>query len=230
MFGRRVFQASHRGAVRLENQDCLISRPELGIYAVADGAGGHDNGRLAAETVIEAIADIAAPLAAQDLLNEARRRLATAHARLADSGNSASTVAVLMLDGRYFLCLWAGDSRIYIWRQGELLQLTRDHSLVQEMIEAGTLKPHQARTHPSSNVITQAVGAGSGDLQLEKRTGEMSPGDRFLLCTDGLNKTLDDDEISQLVGGGGDVAAVMLDNALRRRARDNVSLIVVCHD
>lgn len=230
MFGGRVFSASHRGAIRAENQDALICRPEIDVYVIADGAGGHANGRAAANSVIAGIVDIPASLPAADRLVEIRHRIGVAHEGLLQAGDGASTVAVLMLDGLYFVCLWAGDSRIYLWRQGGLIQLTRDHSLVQEMVDAGTLSAAQARIHPKANVITRAVGGGSDTLQIDKRTGQALPGDRFLLCSDGLNKTMEDDEICQLVGGDGDVAATMLETALRRGARDNVSLIVVCQD
>lgn len=237
MFGGRVFLATHRGAVRSENQDALVSRPDIGVFAIADGAGGHQDGKLAARTVIDSIATIPSQLAAADRLSEVRRRIWQAHELLtghesADRSvsNAATTVAALLLDGPYFVCLWAGDSRIYVWRAGDLLQLTRDHSLVQEMLDAGTLAPSEARFHPKSNVITRAVGAGGSDLQIEKRIGQAKPGDRFLLCSDGLNKIMDDDEICQMLGGSGDVASMMLSTALRRRARDNVSIIVACRD
>ena len=230
MFGGRVFSASHPGAIRSENQDALLCRPDLDLYVVADGAGGHENGRMAAEAVIRGIDASPPTLAVAARLHDVRSRIAAAHAALQQNGSAASTVVVLMLDGRYFACLWAGDSRIYLWRGGELMQLTHDHSLVQEMVDAGTLTPAEARTHPSANVITRAVGGSAGELQIAKRTGEAMPGDRFLLCSDGLNKTMADDEICQLLGGDGDVAATLLETALRRRARDNVSVVVVCRD
>ena len=233
----RCFSATHTGSVRTENQDALICRDDIGVYAIADGAGGHNHGRQAANTVIEALAGIPAELASVGRLSEVRRRLHEAHHILLHGGSEASmgrimasTVAVLLLDLRHFVCLWAGDSRIYLWRENTLLQLTRDHSLVQEMMDAGVLHPTAARVHPKANVITRAVGAGLEDLRMEKRTGELHPGDRFLLCSDGLNKTMRDDEIQRFLVGSGDVAAMMLETALRRRARDNISIIVVNPD
>lgn len=233
----RYFSATHTGTVRTENQDALICRDDVGVYAIADGAGGHDRGRRAANTVIDALADLPAQLAPAGRLGEVRRRLHQAHNTLlcyetnASTGRlMASTVAVLLLDIRHFVCLWVGDSRIYLRRGDALLQLTRDHSLVQEMMDAGVLLPTEARVHPSANVITRAVGAGPEELQIEKRTGELRPGDKFLLCSDGLNKTMQDDEIQRFLDGGGDVAAKMLEVALSRRARDNISIIVVGQD
>lgn len=230
MFGGRVFSASHRGAVRAENQDSLLCRPDIDTYAVADGAGGHENGREAAECAIAAISGISPLLPAAERLPEIRRRIHAAHESLVAHGKAASTLVVLMFEGDYFVCLWVGDSRIYLLRQGELIQLSHDHSLVQEMVDAGRLTEAEARVHPSANVITRAIGGSAGSLQIAKRTGEAEPGDRFLLCSDGLTKTMDDAEIGQLLGGDGDIAARMLDTALRRRARDNVSVVVVCRD
>lgn len=230
MFGGRVFSATHRGAVRSENQDALLCRPEIDVYAVADGAGGHENGRAAADAVIAGIAALPPSVPPADRLAAIRNRVAVAHEHLQQAGQAASTLALLMLDGRFFVCLWVGDSRVYLRRGGVLTQLTRDHSLVQEMIDAGTLTIAAARTHPNSNVITRAVGGNAGELNLAKCTGEAEAGDRFLLCSDGLTKTMHDDEICDLLGGDGDVAATMLDTALRRRARDNVSVVVVCRD
>lgn len=226
----RCFSATHRGAIRAENQDALICRPEIGVYAIADGAGGHADGQVAARAVTAGIGDIAVQHPVADRPDEVLRRIGLAHDLLLQGGDAASTVVVLVLDGLRFVCLWAGDSRIYLWRQGGLVRLTHDHSLVQEMIDAGTLLPEQARTHPRTNVITRAVGGGSGSLHVDRRTGEAMPGDRFLLCSDGLTRTMEDDEICRLLGSDGDVAAVMLDTALRRGARDNVSLIVLCRN
>ena len=233
----RCFSATHTGTVRPENQDALICRDDVGVYAVADGAGGHDQGRRAANTIIDALADISPELTPAGRLGEVRRRLHQAHKTLLCNGSGAltghimaSTVAVLLLDTRHFVCLWVGDSRIYLRRDDALVQLTRDHSLVQEMVDAGVLLPTEARVHPSANVITRAIGAGLEELQIEKRTGELRPGDRFLLCSDGLNKTMQDDEIQCFLDSGGDVAAKMLEVALSRRARDNISIIVVSQD
>ena len=230
----RCFSATHTGTVRTENQDALICRNDIDVYAIADGAGGHDHGRQAANTVIDALAGIPPKIEPNERLGEIRRRLHEAHQILLHGASEgpaarimASTVAVLLLDARHFVCLWAGDSRIYLWRQHTLLQLTRDHSLVQEMMDTGVLHPMAARVHPKANVITRAVGAGIEELRMEKRTGELQPGDRFLLCSDGLNKTMRDDEIQRFLVGSGDVAAMLLETALSRRARDNISIIVV---
>lgn len=229
------YHATDPGAFRSENQDALISRPSLGVYAVADGAGGHRDGRWAANTVIDAIAAIPEGLPPSQRLSAIRQSIAHAHDTLRQAadecedprGAAATTVAVLLLEGDYFVVLWVGDSRVYLLRDGELIQLTHDHTLVQQMVDSGAIMSREGRNHPHANVITRAVGSSDPELAIDKRTGTVLPGDRFLLCSDGLLKTMDDDEICHALGQGGDVAAAMVATALRRRARDNVSAVVV---
>lgn len=230
MSAHHVFQASHPGVVREENEDALICRPELGLFAIADGAGGHRGGGDAAWLIARAIAAIP-PATSPDARRHAiREEVMHVHDRLCQAGDAASTVAVLLLHGRSVVCLWAGDSRIYRWRAGRLALLSHDHSLVQEMLDAGLLSPAQARSHPNGNIITRAVGGGAPSLQLEEHADETEAGDRYMLCSDGLNKTIEDQEICRLLGGDGDLAQALLDAALERGARDNVSVIVIRRD
>ncbi|AQS86747.1 serine/threonine protein phosphatase [Neoasaia chiangmaiensis NBRC 101099] len=224
--------ATHKGPFRTENQDALICRPDLGIYVVADGAGGHRDGRLAANTVTDAIAALPDGLPPDQRLAMLRGAVGDAHRRLRDLagnlGNGAvSTIAALLLEGDYFVVLWAGDSRIYLLRNGEMTQLTHDHTLVQQMVDSGSISPAEGRNHPKGNIITRAVGGADPELILDKRIGMVLPHDRFLLCSDGLLKTMDEDEIGYLLGQDGDVADALLSTALRRRARDNVSIVAV---
>lgn len=226
------YHATHQGPFRLENQDALICRPDLGIYAVADGAGGHVNGRLAATRIIDTIAALPTGLPPEERLSALRRAVDEAHswlrARSTDGHNGAvSTVVALLLEGHHFVVLWAGDSRAYLQREGELMQLTHDHSIVQEMVDAGSISESESRHHPKAHVITRAVGSADDAFRLDKRIGIAMPRDRFLLCSDGLVKTLEDDEVNHLLAQDGDTAQAMLAVALRRRARDNVSVIVV---
>ncbi|MBS4076109.1 serine/threonine-protein phosphatase [Ameyamaea chiangmaiensis] len=226
------YYATHKGPFRTENQDALVCRPDLGVYAVADGAGGHKGGRYAATTIIDAIATIPPDVPPGDRLGTVRRAVNAAHQHLREhtavTGDDAvSTLVVLLLAGDYFVVLWAGDSRVYLRRDGEMIQLTHDHSLAQQMVDSGSLSLIESRHHPNANIITRAVGGAEAELKLDKRTGVVLPQDRFLLCSDGLLKTMDEDEISYFLGQDGDVAERMLATALRRRARDNVSAVVV---
>ena len=193
----RSWAVSHPGTVRDHNEDAFVDRPEIGLWAVADGAGGHNSGEVASAMIKQALERIPVGLSASDMIAQVRRAIAETHEALQQEAARrgpeimiASTVAVLLAHGDHYACLWAGDSRIYLLRDGELHQLTRDHSLVQEMVDAGVVRPEDAEHHPRANVITRAIGAEGDAMELEKLTDRIIPGDRFLLCSDGLFKAL----------------------------------------
>ena len=229
----RSWSATHRGAVRGRNEDRCVNRADLGLWAVADGAGGHAAGDYAAASIAQALEAIPDGLGAGELLATIRLRLVEVHARLTDAEEQcipppASTVVVLLAHDDHFACLWAGDSRAYLLRDGRMDAITRDHSLVQELVDAGALAPEAAEGHPQANVITRAVGAG-GELVLDKVTDRLRSGDRFLLCTDGLFKAVDLETIERLLAAD-DVAGVaerLTQSALNLEARDNVTVVAV---
>ena len=138
----------------------------------------------------------------------------------------ASTIVVFLASGAHYACLWAGDSRIYRLRQGEFAQLTRDHSLVQALVDQGALSEAEAERHPHANIITRAIGADGPEPELDKITGLAEADDRFLLCSDGLNKALDERLIARLAATD-DPARRLIDAALEFGVRDNVTAIVV---
>ena len=224
------------GAVRKHNEDNMLARPDIGLWVVADGAGGHDSGEVASGMIVEALSRLPATLGAGELLSGIRLTVSGVHAALREEaakrgGNSmiASTFVGLMIRDKHFACLWAGDSRAYLLRQGQLQQITRDHSLVQELVDAGTLRPEDAERHPHASVITRAVGADDETLELDKVIGQIQPGDRFLLCSDGLSKTLSEQEIQGLLGvpDGVPPTELLIAAALARRVNDNVTAVVV---
>ncbi len=232
----RSFAATDAGPRRRHNEDSYVDRPDLGLWAVADGAGGHQAGEVASGMIRTALEAIPEGLEANRLLAEVRGRLLGVHAALREEAKRrgpgalvASTVAVLLARGNHFAALWAGDSRIYLLRNGVLSQITRDHSLVQEMVDAGALAPEEAERHPHANVITRAVGAGDEALVLDKVTGTGMPGDRYLLCSDGLSKTLSEAEITTLLAmpNSEPPAQRLLAAALAREAGDNVTAVVM---
>ncbi len=223
--------ASHPGG-RPYNEDSFVERQDIGLWAVADGAGGHQSGDVASATVAAALSAIPGGLSGAELLAQVRLRLAAANLELramaATRGPEvvlATTVVVLIARGGHYACLWAGDSRAYLLRDGVLTQISRDHSLVQEMVDAGMLEPEQAESHPRANVITRAVGAAA-DFALDKTTDRTAPGDRFLLCSDGLSKTLPADEIGTLLAEDG-AAERLVAAAVAARSSDNVTAVVV---
>lgn len=224
--------ATHPGAVRKRNEDSLVHRPDLGLWAVADGAGGHGAGDVASQAVAAALEAIPPGLSAAEILAQARLRLTSVHADLQAQAAAlgpdriiATTVVMLMARHGYFACLWAGDSRAYLLRGGSLQRVTRDHSLVQEMVDQGTLTEAEAEAHPQANVILRAVGA-AGALLLDKVSGRIVPGDALLLCSDGLFKALPEAALGEMLRQGAGAAAVV-EAAVSRGARDNVSVVLM---
>jgi serine/threonine-protein phosphatase Stp1 len=222
---------SDSGPIRRLNEDRFVDLSSAGLWAVADGMGGHEAGDVAAEMVASAVMGAASdspvkPEAVRDAVGQVNCDLT---GQTAQRGTSGSTIVALIAgdDGR-FACLWAGDSRAYVYRDGGLLPLTRDHSFVQELVEAGLLSRTEARNHPRANVITRAVGVAD-DLQLESAEGAMWPGDIFLLCSDGLTGALDEERIASFLADGDlDRAADrLLAAAVTAPALDNVTFVLV---
>jgi serine/threonine protein phosphatase Stp1 len=137
-----------------------------------------------------------------------------------------SPIVLLLARDDYDVCLWAGDSRAYLLRDGRFRQVTRDHSLVQELFDGGAISAAEAEHHPSANIITHAIGADV--LELDKVTDRLLPGDRFLLCSDGLFKTLPEPELARILAAEGDLhAELLLHAALEQQADDNVTVVAV---
>jgi serine/threonine-protein phosphatase Stp1 len=226
---------THAGS-RKGNEDSHVERPDVGVWAVADGMGGHENGRWASQSVADAIA--AATLAGTPEADQATLKAAVkaANDSIREAGASAgkrmgSTVVVLhVAEGRY-CCFWVGDSRAYLLRGHELRQLTRDHTQVEMMVERGLLERESARNHPLSNVLSRAVGVEE-DLQVDAASGEIESGDVFLICSDGLTGVVTDDEIFARLDRLQPKAAgdTLVDMVLARGAPDNVTLIIVACD
>ncbi|MEJ0046592.1 MAG: protein phosphatase 2C domain-containing protein [Rhodospirillales bacterium] len=232
----KVWASTHNGTVRKHNEDTFVSRPDIGLWAVADGAGGHDAGEVASGMLADALSEIPPALSGVELLNTVRERVADVHAALLAEASQrgsgsviASTLVVLMVRGGHFASLWAGDSRAYLLRGGVMQQVTRDHSLTQELVDAGAITAEQAEHHPQANVITRAVGGGDDVLELDKVTGALEAGDRFLLCSDGLSKELDEATLATLLAAdaGEGPAEALIAAAVTHGARDNVTALVV---
>jgi serine/threonine protein phosphatase Stp1 len=229
---------THKGLVRRENEDNIVLHPEGALWAVADGMGGHANGRWASAQVVAEIAQARLDGEGLDADCDAiADALADANAKIVAAAESAgqtmgSTVVALRIAGGRCACLWAGDSRIYRLRSGRLRQLTRDHSQVEQLVQAGIITADQAESHPMANVITRAVGVAP-DLALDVIEDEVAPDDSFLLCSDGLTKCLKDDEIAAIAATHppGEACDALLAATLKRGAPDNVSVILVrCED
>lgn len=226
---------SHPGKVRTRNEDSYVARGE-GLWAVADGMGGHENGQWASRTIAEALQ--AAPLTGEfdadaalvaDAIHAAN---ATIYATAQENGASmGSTTAALLVCGKQFAVFWAGDSRCYLWRGGMLLRLTRDHTQVQQMVDAGYLTEEEAKGHPMSHVLARAVGV-EPKLELEAVSDEAEVGDKFLLCSDGLTGVVTDAEIAEHLAAQKPKAASeqLVELCLSRGAPDNVTVVIVACD
>lgn len=232
----RSSAATHAGAVRTHNEDAFVNRPDLGLWAVADGAGGHEAGEVASRMIADALEAIPPGLSAGEMLAQIRLRITAIHTALREEAARrgpramiASTVVVLIARDGHFACLWAGDSRAYLLRGGQLSQITRDHSLVQELVDSGAIAAEEAESHPRANVITRAVGADCDELELDKVTSLLVTGDRFLLCSDGLSKTVSDERLTELLGSAdaSSVADLLVSEALSLEVNDNVTAVTM---
>ena len=226
---------SDRGKVRSINEDAFLDRPDLGLWVVADGMGGHDAGDLASGIVVEELGKVAPNRSGAALMAEVKARIRTANQRLRleaqqrgpNSVIATTVVGLIIIDG-FFACFWAGDSRLYLLRGGRLAQLTRDHSYVQELVDEGALNPEQAERHPHANVVTRAVGA-EDDVELELKQGRLHPDDLFLLCTDGLFKPVAAQHICDILRTESfdRVADALVQAALENGGADNITAVVV---
>jgi serine/threonine protein phosphatase Stp1 len=226
---------SHRGAIRTANEDSFLEAPDAGLWAIADGMGGHQAGQVASAMIVHMLEGVLAVSSADAAEISVRERIARVNERLQALSRETyggrtigSTVAVLILRPDSACCLWAGDSRIYRLRGGWLERLTRDHSRTEELIAQGRLEPEQAEGHPLSNVITRAVGA-QADLIIERRVEPLQASDRFLLCSDGLYRTVSDDELANILPSGDcrDAAEALMALSLSREPADNVTVGVI---
>jgi len=226
---------THVGQRRKLNEDAFLEHPDVGVWAVADGMGGHDGGEVAARAVIDALGPIASnerlgvvEALLEQGLQAANQELSQANAQREGRRVMGTTVVAAAAGDERCALVWVGDSRAYRLREGELERLTHDHSLVQEMVDRGELNADEAEHHPSANVITRAVGVAER-LQVAHRTIGVMPRDRLLLCSDGLYKDVAEEAIQALLGRGSptECATALLNAALEGGGRDNITLVII---
>ncbi len=230
----RSVARTHAGAVRSANEDAYALRDDLGLWAIADGVGGHDSGEVASNLLAEEMRAICAAPGIGGLREQVENAIRRAHITMTKNTvdgarkTMGSTISALLGGKNCIECIWAGDSRIYRHRDDCLTRLTHDHSIVQRMIDEGSLDEEGARRHPQRNMITRAVGIQQ-ELQLDVRSVEHSSGDKYLLCTDGLYDMLTDAELCNVISCGSidETADLLLATALARGASDNVTLVLV---
>ena len=233
--GRRMIEFGHNthvGLRREHNEDTYYADSELGLWLVADGMGGHEHGEvasaLARDTLVHEITQ-GMPLA--QAVQRADEEIIHHSSKKAEALPMGTTIAALRLRGEDYEVCWVGDSRVYIWN-GELKQLSQDHSYVQELIAQGAITHEQARTHPHRNVVTQALGVTDPQsLRVETIRGTLTQGTQILLCSDGLTEEVDDGQISDVLGRKDLSAQECVDHlvlaALDGGGSDNVTVILV---
>ena len=230
---------THVGVVRSGNEDSFLLDFEHGVFVVADGMGGHAAGEVASEMavhiiskelgVLRGLSDAAASERLRTAIRTANQAIFERTLAEVDKRGMGTTTTVLVLFARRYLIGQVGDSRAYLLRQGTLHQLTKDHSYVQEQVDAGLLTPEQARTHPYSNVITRCVGANE-DVVPDVYFGTLEEGDVILLASDGLTGMLEDDQLAKILSESGNPETWvnrMIAEANRRGGLDNITAIIV---
>ena len=224
---------THQGLVRNHNEDSYCAKESQGLWAVADGMGGHEGGDFASAALVEKLDEVELARdfdAAREQVTEAIRKanraiLVEAKKRKKQMG---STIVALLVQGERYAILWVGDSRAYLLRDGDFGQLTRDHTQVQEMVDRGILSPQDAIGHPMGHILSRAVGVRD-EVDVDQVTGEILPGDVLLLCSDGLHGYVDEHDIARLLARGSPERASeqLVDLTLANGAPDNVTVVAV---
>ena len=228
----RSVSRTHTGLVRSHNEDALVERSDVGLWAVSDGMGGHAAGDVASGLVVAAIRQLSRDRLSPDGIRQALEAVNDDLLARSSAGGQdrtmGATVTVLGSDGKNFFCLWAGDSRLYLLRNGKLTQLTRDHRFIQDLLDSGRITEAEARKHPRRNVITRAVGVAK-ELELEGCDGKIEPNDTFLLVTDGVTGACTDEEIMTAIAGKpfDDAADELVRRCLDHGAPDNLTLLLI---
>ncbi len=223
------------GKVRKHNEDSMLERPESGMWVVADGMGGHAAGDVASQMIVNTLKKVHEGISLDRYIDDIEDKLISVNKKLIDKANESvkrttigSTVVMMLAYDKFCIYLWAGDSRLYRLRNGELRQMTTDHSQVEQYVEQGLISREEALVHPHGNMITRAVGA-TPHFFLDMDIQEMEKGDRYLLCSDGLTKHTEDFEFQDLLkkGTAEEVCNKMIELTLDRGAGDNVTAIVI---
>jgi protein phosphatase len=226
--------ASDVGKVRSHNEDAFLASPDSGVWAVADGMGGHEGGRLASTTVVGALRKIAGPAPIDELLAQCREQLEFANQKLLAVASEkrgmivGATVAAVLVDDAAYACVWSGDSRVYLIRGSTIAQLSHDHTEVAELVAEGVLSEEEAQTWPRRNVVTRAIGVHP-EVEIEVTEGRLETGDVFVICSDGLTTHVSDPEILAHVRGNGAQSAcdALVAQTIQRGATDNVTVVMV---
>ena len=228
-------QDTNVGVVRQYNEDSVLSMPEEQFWAVADGMGGYEAGNVASNMIVSALKELKPEERLNRLVNSIEDRLLDVNHRILeyadimlDGRTLGSTVVTLAIKGRVGVCMWVGDSRLYRYRNKQLVQLSRDHSQVEEQIQQGFITAEQAENHPESNVITRAVGADK-ELYVDINVFSTQQGDTFLLCSDGLYNMVPKQALTDTLANLPIDQAVdsLIEQAIEQGGDDNISVVII---
>lgn len=223
------------GRVRRHNEDSFTVRDDLGLWVVADGMGGAAGGEVASAIVVDVIArEVEQGAGLDEAIAKANRSILDAVAAGRGKPGMGSTVVAAQLRGRDYTVAWVGDARAYVWGDG-FERLSRDHSRVQELLDAGMIDAEEARCHPHRSVITRVLGGPDGNAaQSEQVRGRLQPGQGLLLCSDGLTSEVSDAEIARVLnesgptnGRGQAVVEQLVSLALEHGGSDNVTVVLI---
>lgn len=218
------------GRVRGHNEDAVLCLPELGLWAVADGMGGHECGEVASALALDTLRQsVVAGSGLESSIHAAHQAILAAVQEEGGRRMGSTVVAVRFVDADYEVA-WIGDSRAYRISLDGIERLTRDHSWVQAMIDAGELSLAEARQHPRRNIVTQCLGQGEQALEVGRVQGSLAPGELLLLCSDGLTGELTDEQIQDVCAGAAtldELVDELIGLANRLGGKDNISCIVL---
>lgn len=218
------------GRVRGHNEDAVLCLPELGLWAVADGMGGHECGEVASALALDTLRQsVVAGSGLESSIHAAHQAILAAVQEEGGRRMGSTVVAVRFVDADYEVA-WIGDSRAYRISLDGIERLTRDHSWVQAMIDAGELSLDEARQHPRRNIVTQCLGQGEQALEVGRAQGSLAPGELLLLCSDGLTGELTDEQIQEVCAGAAtldELVDELIGLANRLGGKDNISCIVL---
>lgn len=221
---------THPGRARSDNEDVVGWKPEEGLYLVADGMGGHASGEVASAIVRDTLLAASDDQDLETSACNAHRAILSAADQDAASGGMGSTLVAVKIAGSSGHVVWVGDSRAYLWRRGSLSRITRDHSFIELLRERDGISESELRNHPNRNVVTQTLGLG--DPKPSSVDIALKHGDVILLCSDGLNDELTDEEIAVVLRQHetpATAARQLVDDALDHGGRDNVSVVLVAY-
>jgi PPM family protein phosphatase len=223
----RIGASTHVGRVREGNEDSYMADEPL--IAVADGMGGHQGGEVASKLALDTLRKATDGVALEQAVQDANRAVFERAGRDPALAGMGTTLTAFLVDGDTLRLAHVGDSRAYLLRDGELQRITTDHTVVEGLVEKGELTPHEASIHPQRSILTRAIGV-DGEVQVDQASIQPGPGDRLLLCSDGLTGMIEEDDIQRILEGHEDpqaAADALVEAANEAGGQDNITAVII---